>query len=169
MKILPWQSEHESIDSDSTVWLQFPSQAVFRHMCASDLQAGIRRALMSFLYRSILKCVSLLLPQPYPNNLQPADRVVSCSWQTTTGLSSTICTANGVWFVAAGEKGGLAEVVWKAVYNSLVPSRHQGYAWSLAFPRNFALQKQGLFLTQCKPSALQGEDYRAVVALTCSA
>lgn len=83
-----------------TVWLQFSFQAVVRCVCVSDLLADIKGILMSSVYRSI---DSPLLSQPYPNAVQPTDHIVTYSWQTPTGLSSTICTANGVWF--GGSRG----------------------------------------------------------------
>ena len=155
MKAIPWQSEHESGDSDSKkgeccahslAAIPFPGCFQMR-LClwpSGWHQRGINVLCVqvNFKTKEIRRRDSLLLlSQPYPNTMQPTDHIVSYSWQTTTGLSSTICTANGVWFGGSRVERRISKSGAESCVQ--VPSAFQtpGICWLLAFPRNFALEK----------------------------
>lgn len=142
MKAIPWQSEHESGDSKNKergccthslaaipfpgcfqmclcLWLTGWHQRDIKYpLCTGQFLKQKRKDDM------ILFCCPSPIPTPYspqitllviPGKL-PLVWVAPYVLQMVCGL------------VAAGEKEESAKVVWKAVYKSLVPSRHQGCA-----------------------------------------
>lgn len=146
MKAIPWQSQHGSGHSDnkeeecgahSLAAIPFPDcfQMRLYFWPSGRHQRGINVLCVqvSFKSKEIRRHISLLLLcQPYPNTMQPTDHIVSYSWQTTAGLSSTICTANVVWF---GGSRGQRRISWSGAECSVqVPIAFQrpGKCWLLA-------------------------------------